>query len=109
MEVDMAVTRDVILDLLPLYLSDEASPDSQALVKEHLDGDPELAKLATRWLERLPEAPPAPVNPDAQTIAYQEAKKQITNRVITLAAFIAISFFVIAGGALMGAMFLLVR
>ena len=103
----MAVTRDVILDLLPLYLSDEASPDSQILVKEHLDNDPELATLAASWRDRLPETPPAPVNPDAQAIAYAEAKKQIANRVITLAAFIAISFFVIAGGALMGAMFLL--
>jgi hypothetical protein len=31
----MAVTREVIMDLLPLYLSDEASTDSRALVKEH--------------------------------------------------------------------------
>jgi anti-sigma factor RsiW len=105
----MAVTRDVILDLLPLYLSDEASPDSQVLVKEHLDSDPELAQLATKWKERLPEAPPAPVNPDAQAVAYREAKRQIANRVITLAIVIAIGTMVIGGAALMGAMFMLAR
>ena len=105
----MAVTRDVILDLLPLYLSEEASSDSKTLVEQHLDNDPELARLAASWRERLPEPPPAPVNPDAQAIAYAEAKKQIANRVIALAAFIAISFFVLAGGALMGAMFILGR
>ena len=105
----MAVTRDVILDLLPLYLADEASEDSRALVKEHLDNDPDLAKLATRWRSRLPEVAPAPVNPDAQAIAYQEAKKQIANRVITLATFLAIVFLVLAGGALMGAIWIFAR
>jgi anti-sigma factor RsiW len=102
----MAGTRDVILDLLPLYLSDEASSDSQTLVKQHLASDPELAKLAASWRERLPEAPPAPVNPNAQAIAYGEAKKQIANRVITLAAFIAVGFFILTAFALMAAMWI---
>lgn len=105
----MAVARDVIMDLLPLYLSDEASPDSRALVQEHLEKDPELARLATQWKDRLPEPPPAPVNPDAQAIAYQEAKRQIANRVITLAIVIAFGAMVIGGAALMGAMFMLAR
>ena len=104
----MAVTRDVILDLLPLYLSDEASADSQALIKQHLDDDPELARLATSWRERLPDTPPAPVNPDAQALAYAEAKKQIANRVITLAAFIAVGIFILTAFAMMAAMWLLV-
>jgi len=99
----------VILDLLPLYLSDEASPDSRALVKEHLENDPELARLATQWKDRLPEPPPAPVKPDAQAMAYQEARRQITNRVITLAAVIAIGTLMVAGTALMGAMWFLAR
>jgi anti-sigma factor RsiW len=105
----MAVTRDVILDLLPLYLSDEASTDSRALVKEHLETDPELARLATQWKDRLPEPPPVPVNPDAQAVAYQEAKRQIANRVITLAIMIAAGTMAIGGAALVGVMFLLAR
>lgn len=105
----MAVTREVVLDLLPLYLSDEASPDTRALVEEHLKSDEELARLATQWRNRLPEAPPAPVNPDAQALAYQEAKRRITNRIITLAAAIAFATLIVAGGALAGAMFLLAR
>jgi hypothetical protein len=39
----MNVTREVILDLLPLYLADEASPATRALIEEYLKGDPELA------------------------------------------------------------------
>jgi len=105
----MAVTRDVIMDLMPLYLSNEASTDSNALVKEHLQNDPELAQLANQWKDRLPEPPPAPVNPDAQVMAYQEAKRQIANRVITLAAAIAFGIFIVGGTALIGAMLLLAR
>lgn len=105
----MAVTREVIMDLLPLYLSDEASADSNALVKEHLQNDPELEKLATQWKDRLPEPPPMPVNPDAQVMAYQEAKRQIANRVITLAAAIAFGILIVGGTALIGAMLLITR
>lgn len=105
----MAVTREVIMDLLPLYLSDEASTDSRHLVEEHLDKDPELARLATQWKNRLPEPPPAPVNPDAQVMAYQEAKRQIANRVITLAAVIAFGILAIGGVALIGALLLIPR
>jgi anti-sigma factor RsiW len=105
----MAVTRDVILDLLPLYFSDEASTDSRALVREHLEKDPELARLAQQWKERLSEPPPVPVDPDAQAIAYQEARRQIANRVITLAIVIAVGAIVIGGAALAGVMFLLAR
>ena len=105
----MGVTREVIMDLLPLYLSDEASADSRTLVKEHLENDPELERLATEWKDRLPEPPPAPINPDAQVMAYQEAKRQIANRVITLAAAIAFGILAVGGTALIGAMFFISR
>lgn len=105
----MNVSRDVVLDLLPLYLSDEASPDTRALVEQRLAADSELARLAELWQRRLPHAPPAPVNPDAQTLAYQEARRQITNRVITLAAVIAAGILTIGGAALFGAMLLFFR
>lgn len=105
----MAVTREVIMDLLPLYLSDEASADSNSLVKEHLQNDPDLAILATQWKARLPEPPPAPMNPDAQAMAYREAKRQIANRVITLAAAISFGILIVGGTALIGAMLLFSR
>ena len=105
----METNRNVILDLLPLYLANEASEDTQTLVKEHLDRDPDLAQLARQWNDRLPEPPPAPVNPDAQALAYTEAKRQIANRVITLAAVLTIGFLSVAGTALIGAMYFLAR
>jgi anti-sigma factor RsiW len=105
----MEPTRDVIKDLLPLYLAGEASPDSRAMVEQHLDRDPELAELARQWNDQLPGPPPAPVNLDAQALAYQEARRQITNRVITLAAVIAGGVLAIAGVALVGAILVFYR
>ena len=40
----MTVAREVILDLLPLYLAGEASPATRALVEEALRRDPELER-----------------------------------------------------------------
>jgi anti-sigma factor RsiW len=42
----MNVTREIVKDLLPLYASGEASPDSRRLVEAFLREDPELAALA---------------------------------------------------------------
>jgi hypothetical protein len=43
----MNVTRNVILDLLPAYVSGEASTDTKLLVEEFLLKDPELGRVAT--------------------------------------------------------------
>ena len=40
----MNVTREVILDLIPLYLAGDASPATRALIDEYLRQDPELAE-----------------------------------------------------------------
>jgi anti-sigma factor RsiW len=40
----MRVTRDVVMDLLPLYVAGEACADTRALVEEFLAGDPELQR-----------------------------------------------------------------
>jgi predicted anti-sigma-YlaC factor YlaD len=84
----MEVTRDVIRDLLPLYLAGEASADTQVLVKEYLEHDPDLAQLARQWKGRLPGPPPAPLRPDAQALAYLEARRQIAMKTVLLAVVI---------------------
>jgi anti-sigma factor RsiW len=42
----MSLDREVLLDLLPLYLAGEASPATRAVVEEAMAADPELARLA---------------------------------------------------------------
>ena len=55
----MTVTRDVVLDLLPLYLSGEASADTRALVETFLATDPQLARIAGDGVAQPGNPPPA--------------------------------------------------
>ena len=43
-EQSMRVSRDVILDLLPLYLADEASPATRLLIEQYLSQDDMLSE-----------------------------------------------------------------
>ena len=45
----MSIPREVVFDLLPLYVAGEASPASRALVEEYLRGDPALAARVHAW------------------------------------------------------------
>lgn len=90
----MEITRNVILDLLPLFLADEVSADTRALVKEYLETDPELADIAnqTETME-LPKDIPIPLTEEDKMEAYREAKRFIFLRTAILA--ISISFTVV--------------
>ena len=43
--MNTAISRDILTDLLPLYLSGDASPDTKALVEGYMQEDPEFARL----------------------------------------------------------------
>lgn len=49
----MKITRDVITDLLPVYLAGEASDDTKRLVDEFLQADPEFAELIAEQKQPL--------------------------------------------------------
>ncbi len=49
----MNATRDVITDLLPLYFSGEASPDTRAMVEEYFKDDPEFERMARRMASSM--------------------------------------------------------
>jgi hypothetical protein len=52
----MKITRDVITDLLPVYLAGEASQDTRDLVEAFLKSDPDFAKLVAEQETPLPES-----------------------------------------------------
>src|SRR5690349_10620900 len=53
-----AVTKEIIRDLLPVYIAGDASSDTRSLVEEFLARDPELRALVESAREtRLPETP----------------------------------------------------
>ena len=88
----MKVTRDVIQDLLPLYLSGEVSADTSALVKEYLETDPELAKLAEQATANDLSEVPIPLSKETEMEAYKKANKLMVIRTLGLATIIAIVF-----------------
>jgi anti-sigma factor RsiW len=110
----MTIPREVILDLLPLYLAGEASPATRALVEDELRGDPELArKVAADGAHALARiAPPAPP-PELELRSLRRTRRLLAAQrwlfavgaSVTLSAFS--TQFRIAGGRLEDAHFLL--
>ena len=72
----MNVSREVILDLLPLYVAGEASRDSAALVEEYLLRDPELAARAQALRNESGIPAGAPV-PDLELATIRRARRVI--------------------------------
>src|SRR5258708_32039768 len=63
----MKVTREVMLDLRPVYLSGEASPATRALVEEYLKQDEEFARrLRLQCAENFAAALPSSLPPDLE-------------------------------------------
>ena len=77
----MEITRNIIQDLLPLYLAGEACPETRVLVEEFLTRDPALAAVAASQesgsLERIltgGTSMPLPQDHEAETLARTRAK-----------------------------------
>lgn len=87
----MKITRNVILDLLPLYLADEASADTRTLVEEYLETDPELERMAKQAAIELPGDIPIPVTQEDKMEAYLQAKRLTFWRIVILATVISVS------------------
>jgi hypothetical protein len=70
----MSITRPVVLDLWPVYVSGEASAETRALVEDYLHGDPEFAQqLRENPLSTI--APPLP--PDLEASAFARTRKRL--------------------------------
>lgn len=106
----MEISRNVILDLLPLYIAAEVSPETRALVEDYLETDPELANIAEKLsaAELLKEVP-IPITKEHEMEAYQEAKLQQRRYIITLVAVISVIFLFMMAAALAGLFFLIPR
>ncbi|MFZ3339464.1 MAG: hypothetical protein WA609_08795 [Terriglobales bacterium] len=94
----MNISRNVIQDLIPLYLADEASPDTRAVVEEFLAADPEL----TAEVARLKSSSPSqtltggnvmslPLDHEVQTLA--RTRSELAQRSWNLGLAIAFTVF----------------
>jgi anti-sigma factor RsiW len=86
----MNVTRDVVKDLLAVYLAGEASGDTRALVEDWLRSDPELAAQVdhARRLELPAVAAPAPT---VERRALDRTRRYLRWRSVVLGAAIYFS------------------
>ncbi|HKJ39099.1 MAG TPA: hypothetical protein VJ972_10005 [Anaerolineales bacterium] len=93
------ITRNIIMDLIPLYLAGEASDDTRMLVEEYLETDKELAEMTKQTATfDLPKDIPVPLEKDGALKLYIEAKRQMTIRMGIIAA--SILFVLMFMGAL---------
>ena len=90
----MEITRNVILDLLPLYSADEVSADTRALIEKYLETDPDLANVAKRLAAmEKPGDIPVPLSQENGIKAYKKARWFTLLFTVILAG--AISIFLI--------------
>jgi anti-sigma factor RsiW len=75
----MSVPKEVLLDLLPMYLAGEVSPSTRAWLEERLAEDPELARQVHRQFEpnlAAPATPPLP--PELELRALRRTRRLLT-------------------------------
>jgi anti-sigma factor RsiW len=96
----MKITRDVITDLLPLYLAGEASDDTNALVEAFLAQDAEFAKLVQRQGDlKLPQLNNSLINQEDEMKALQTTQTLLRRRAIFMALGIFFSALTMAFGS----------
>lgn len=87
------ITKNIILDLLPLYLAGEVSEDTAMLVKQYIESDPELAENAKQMakVDSLAKIP-IPFKKEAALETYGQAKKWMAIRILGLAVVVGLVF-----------------
>jgi hypothetical protein len=87
----MTVTRDVILDLLPLYFAGQVSADTKALVDEFLKTDPDFARMSQRFDTLLNDRGAAQDGTAAERRAFERTRMLLKYRNQTIGMAIAYS------------------
>jgi ferric-dicitrate binding protein FerR (iron transport regulator) len=91
----MNVTKEIINDLIPLYVANECSPDTRALVDEYLQRNPQQTEEIRRAMETsIPEAAPSAKNLD-EVRSFREARRRLRrrSRVMAFAIFFSLAPF----------------
>jgi hypothetical protein len=94
----MKVTREVVTDLLPVYFSDEASPDTKQLIESFFREDPEFARLAKEKLKLRFEAfnIQLPVQREAEALARTKRVIRLRSWLMAFAIFFTLTPFTTA-------------
>jgi anti-sigma factor RsiW len=75
----MEISRDVIIDLLPVYLSGDASPATRALVESFFQQDADFARrVRLQWSDNLDRAAPEVLPPDLELRSLKRTRGLLT-------------------------------
>jgi hypothetical protein len=99
----MNVTRDVIMDLYPLYREGGASEDTRRLVEDFVDADPEFRRFLALGGEAELPATPAPV-PEAEMAILARTKGLIGLRSVIMGLAIFVTLLPFSGRLTSGSM-----
>ena len=93
----MQVTREMIIDLLPLYLAGDVSSETRQMIEQFLEDDPKLQLV----LAEMKQTPilidvPIPLNEEHEMKTLQKIKRLTLqhNLFLLMALFFSLSFFV---------------
>ena len=76
----MNVTKEIINDLIPLYVSNECSADTRGLVEEYLQRNPQQAEQLRRVMgTSVPQAVPSAESLD-EVLSFREARRRLRRR-----------------------------
>ncbi len=82
----MNITKDVITDLLPLFVSDECSSDTKKLVDEYLKEHPEFAEQIKKFSHNpLPDAIPRRLNKEEELKTLAKTQRLLKWRTWSMA------------------------
>ena len=91
----MNITNDIVNDLIPLYLANECSADTRALVEEHLRQNPAKAEELRRIMQTPVAGAVPPARGLAETQAFREARRRLRwrSRLMGVAIFFSLAPF----------------
>ena len=105
----MNMTKDIINDLIPLYVANECSADTRALVEDYLQRNPQQADELRRIMDTpLPGAVPPAKSLD-ETRSFREARRRLRRRSWLMAVAIFCSLAPFSFGYTGGRMWWLLR
>jgi ferric-dicitrate binding protein FerR (iron transport regulator) len=80
----MNITKDVIIDLYPLYAERECSSDTRALVEAYLQRNPQDAEELRQTMgAKLPATPPSARNLEEMK-SFREARRRVRSRAVLM-------------------------
>ena len=87
----MEITKNVILDLLPLYLADEVSEDTRTLIEVYLESDEELSALVKQSAAlELPGDIPVSLTDEDKMKTFKKTRWLLVLTIIILSILIAL-------------------